>query len=54
MHHETPLLSLIAIVGKLFKNTETPKPAQYKVAELIINNIQRTIDLVTEPKLDYI
>jgi hypothetical protein len=54
MHHGTSLLSLIAIAGKSFKNSETPKPAQYKAAELIINNIQCTIDLVTKPKLDYI
>jgi hypothetical protein len=39
MHDETPLLPPIAIAGKSFKSTETPKPAQYKVLELIIFNI---------------
>ena len=54
MHDATPLLPSIAIRGKSFKSTETPKPAQCKVAELIINNIQHTIGLATNPKLDYI
>jgi hypothetical protein len=39
MHDGTPLLPPIAIVGKSFKSTETPKPAQCKVVELIIFNI---------------
>jgi hypothetical protein len=39
MQHGTPLLPPIAIVGKSFKSTETPKPAQCKAAELIIFSI---------------
>jgi hypothetical protein len=39
MHDGTPLLPPITIVGKSFKSTETPKPAQCKATELIINNI---------------
>ena len=54
MHDGTPLLPPIAIAGKSFKSNETPKPAQCKAAELIINNIKHTIGLVTKPKLDYI
>jgi hypothetical protein len=54
MHDRTTLLPPIAIVEKSFKSTETPKPTQCKAAELIINDIQHTIGLVTKPKLDYI
>jgi hypothetical protein len=54
MYDGTPLLPPIAIVRKSFQSTETPNPAQCKVAELIFNNIQHTIGLVTKPKLDYI
>jgi len=54
MYDGTPLPPPIAIAGKSFKSTETPKPTQCKAAELIINNIQHTIGLVSKPKLDYI
>jgi hypothetical protein len=39
MEHGTPLLPPIAITEKSFKSTETPKPVQCKVAELIVFNI---------------
>jgi hypothetical protein len=39
MHDGTPLLPPIAIAGKMFKSTGTPKPTQRKVAGLIIFNI---------------
>jgi hypothetical protein len=39
MHDGTPLLPPIAVARKSFKSTETSKPAQCKVVELIIFNI---------------
>jgi len=50
MHHGTPLLSLLAIVEKMFKRTQTPQPTQSKK----MKNIQHTIALVTKTKLAYI